>query len=652
MTADRQRSALRGDSSDAVLSAGRSAGSESGSTLGRGRRGRAFPRLTKYDIREELGHGGMATVYRAHDSRLQRDVAVKVLHPHLRDSAEVAARFLVEARAVAKLRHRNILEVYDVADEDEDERWLAVEFVRGATLRTLLADHGKMPAEVAGALAIEVLCALEHAHEAGIVHRDVKPENVMVAAASPLETGPVVIRPSAPAPSGPTLEPGAEVADPAAKRRASVKLMDFGIAKVQGAQGVTSTGQVLGSPAHMAPEQIEGGEVDARVDVFAVGVLLYEAMVGALPFAGANPAQVLRRVLEGEYVPAEHAEPTVGKRWSVIVDRALAHAKDDRFPAATAMKKALEAELSRVGLAEPRQLLASFLDAPEAFSEELRKSLVLKLTTLGAAAQKVEDALTAAQDYSRALALAPDDRKLLGMVTSLRKSADRRRFFRRAIPVAGALLLLAGGAYGGTRLLKRRPLPPRPVDEPVATVVASTPTSAGPALVPLVSMATPISSSFRAPLSAASRPVREGKRSARLDRLEPPAGVLVAIDGQAAVAATQGGEFPLDSKAHDLRFSCVEELCEPQIVRIPEGDRVAPIAVKLAIRPATLLVEGDKMKAYGVEERPYLRLSAGLPVTVSLDRGTEHITVIERETGQKRSVLLRAGKKATVDFGP
>jgi serine/threonine-protein kinase len=639
VTADRQPSALRGESG--------------GEAPGRGRRGRAFPRLTKYDIREELGHGGMATVYRAHDSRLQRDVAVKVLHPHLRDSAEVAARFLVEARAVAKLRHRNILEVYDVAEEDEDERWLAVELVRGATLRTLLAEHGKMPAEVAGALAIEILCALEHAHEAGIVHRDVKPENVMVAAASALETGPVRTRPSSgPAPSTPSLDAGSDVGEAAAKRRASVKLMDFGIAKVQGAQGVTSTGQVLGSPAHMAPEQIEGGDVDERVDVFAVGVLLYEAMVGALPFAGANPAQVLRRVLEGEYVPAEHAEPTVGKRWSVLVDRALAHAKDDRFPAASAMKKALEEELARVGFADPRQLLASFLDAPEAFSEELRKSLVLKLTTLGAAAQKVEDALTAAQDYSRALALAPDDRKLLGMVTSLRKSADRRRLLRRVLPAAGALLLLAGGAYGGTRLLTRRPPPPRPVEEPVATVVASTAASVGRALVPLVSMATPISSSFRAPLSAASRPVREGKRSARLDRLEPPAGVLVAIDGQPPVAATQGGEFPIDSRAHDLRFSCVEELCEPQIVRIAEGDRAVPIAVKLAIRPATLLVEGDKMKAYGVEERPYLRLSAGLAVTVSLDRGTEHITVIVRETGQKRSVLLRAGKKATVDFGP
>src|SRR5581483_2461315 len=113
---------------------------------------------------------------------------------------------------------------------------------------------------------------------------------------------------------------GADAGQP----RAAVKLTDFGIAKLLDAQGVTSTGQVLGSPAHMAPEQIEGGEVDGRSDVFGMGVLLYECVVGHLPFEGANPAQVLRRVLDGIYAPAEQEEPRVGKNWSVMLDRALA----------------------------------------------------------------------------------------------------------------------------------------------------------------------------------------------------------------------------------------------------------------------------------------------------------------------------------------
>ena len=109
-----------------------------------------------------------------------------------------------------------------------------------------------------------------------------------------------------------------------------IKLTDFGIAKILDAQGVTSTGQVLGSPAHMAPEQIEAGEVDGRTDVFAIGVLMYECLVGHLPFEGKNPAQVLRRVLEGAYPPADRERNTVGGRWSRVIDGALAHRLEDR----------------------------------------------------------------------------------------------------------------------------------------------------------------------------------------------------------------------------------------------------------------------------------------------------------------------------------
>src|ERR1700733_7248282 len=139
-----------------------------------------FPRLTKYDVLEELGHGGMATVYRAHDKRLGRDVAVKVIHPHLRDSGEVARRFAIEAQAVAKLRHPNIVEVYDVSAEGEDEQYLVVELLRGLTLRKILQVHGALPPEVAAAIGVELLGALAHAHAHGVVHRDIKPENVII----------------------------------------------------------------------------------------------------------------------------------------------------------------------------------------------------------------------------------------------------------------------------------------------------------------------------------------------------------------------------------------------------------------------------------------------------------------------------------------
>src|SRR5215472_11408905 len=126
-----------------------------------------LPQLAKYDVIEEIGHGGMATVYRATDKRLGREVAVKVIHPHLRDSREVVQRFNTEARAVAKLRHPNIVEVFDVSEADEVEQYLVVELIGGTTLRKLLQKHGAMPAEVAAALALELLAAIAHANAAG-----------------------------------------------------------------------------------------------------------------------------------------------------------------------------------------------------------------------------------------------------------------------------------------------------------------------------------------------------------------------------------------------------------------------------------------------------------------------------------------------------
>jgi serine/threonine protein kinase len=139
-----------------------------------------LPALSKYELLEEIGHGGMATVYRARDPRLGREVAVKVIHKHLRENTEVATRFVAEARAAAKLRHPGIVEVFDVSGPDDGERFLVVELLRGTTLRKILQQHRDMPAEVGAAITLTLCEALEHAHESGIIHRDIKPENVLV----------------------------------------------------------------------------------------------------------------------------------------------------------------------------------------------------------------------------------------------------------------------------------------------------------------------------------------------------------------------------------------------------------------------------------------------------------------------------------------
>src|SRR5688572_23494699 len=172
-----------------------------------------LPELVKYELLEEIGHGGMATVYRARDRRLGREVAIKLIHRHLRDNPEVAERFAREATAVAKLRHSNIVEVFDVSDADEAERYLVVELVRGTTLRERLRQHGALMPEVAAAVACEIGAGLEHAHRQGIIHRDVKPENVLIEVAAPAS--------------------GVE------RSGVRVLLTDFGIAKLLDAQGVT-----------------------------------------------------------------------------------------------------------------------------------------------------------------------------------------------------------------------------------------------------------------------------------------------------------------------------------------------------------------------------------------------------------------------------
>jgi serine/threonine-protein kinase len=358
----------------------------------------------------------MATVYRGHDKRLGRDVAIKVIHRHLRENKEVAARFASEARAVAKVKHPNIVEVYDVSDERDPERYLVVELIRGFTLRKVLVEHGHLPAEIAAAIAIQVARGLNHAHQQGVVHRDVKPENVLV------ETSVRV-----------------DASTSAEYGKVRIKITDFGIAKLLDAQGVTSTGQVLGSPAHMAPEQIEGGDVSARSDVFGLGVLLYESMVGSLPFEGKNPAQVLRRVLDGSFTPAERACPSVGARWSRIVDKALAHKSEDRFPSAGDLADALQQELTALGFSELQTELDAFFKDSEAYQEAYVPRVVERLKNLGREARQRREMPRAAALFNRALAFRPDNTGLLAEVAGLARRQRLQRSVRNVALVGASL---------------------------------------------------------------------------------------------------------------------------------------------------------------------------------------------------------------------
>jgi eukaryotic-like serine/threonine-protein kinase len=373
----------------------------------------------------------MATVYLARDRRLGRDVAVKIIHRHLRENVEVATRFASEARAVAKLRHPNIVEVYDVSDQGESERYLVVELVRGTTLRRLLQTHEYLPAEIAAIITAEIASAVDHAHQLGVIHRDVKPENVLVALAAP--GAPSDLRSSTPDES-------------------VVKITDFGIAKLLDLQGVTSTGQVLGSPAHMAPEQIEGGDVTARSDVFGLGVMLYESMVGKLPFDGKNPAQVLRRVLDGQFAPADRARPTVGARFGAIVGKALAHEASARYASAAELGAALREELEALGFVDLHRELRAFLADPTAYRTSYETRIVERLVARGQEARERRDIQLSAGSLNRALAFRPDDAELLAEVTSLGRAERLRRNVLSVVIALGGSALIGAAAFGAVRV--------------------------------------------------------------------------------------------------------------------------------------------------------------------------------------------------------
>lgn len=604
-----------------------SAGSRSSSRI---------PVLNKYEVLDELGHGGMATVYRAHDKRLSRDVAIKVLHPHLRESTEIAHRFEAEAKAVAKLRHANIVEVFDVSAADENEQYLVVELVRGPTLRKLLQKHSALPPEIGAAIVMELLAGVAHAHAASVIHRDVKPENVLIEHRKM---------------EGPTS--GGEGTDRG--DRIAVKLTDFGIAKLLDAQGVTSTGQVLGSPAHMAPEQIEGGDVDGRADIFGLGVLFYECVVGHLPFLGNNPAQVLRRVLDGQYASAERERHVVGRRWSEIIDRALARQPEDRYPDAAAMREAISTELSRLGMGPPRAELEAWLDDPEGWTAAHDAQLVDRLCKLGALERKRSDIVAAAADYNRALAYKPDDAQLLRVVVSMQRSEARMRLIKRVAPLVLGALVLAPSAYFVVKALKADPIAPvKPIATESAPVVS---VSAKPPPVPVsvaVVNSAPNPTTTRIVATPTVSSQKAVTRTVTITKLRPAFGVRMTLDGDPKPEPSPGLSFTItDDKPHALVFSCKDDLCASKTVPIPAGDANIDMPVELALAPGKLVVEGEPGHLYGIEQEPNVTIRPGQEVSIQMvgDGSRRDITVYDvNSAGSGKSVTITTGRRHVVTF--
>ncbi|WP_062211619.1 Stk1 family PASTA domain-containing Ser/Thr kinase [Streptomyces sp. NBRC 109706] len=254
----------------------------------------------RYEVVERIAVGGMATVYRAVDTRLDRTLALKVMHPSLVGDSEFVARFIREAKSVARLDHPNIVGVLDQG-ADGAYVYLAMEYVAGCTLRDVLRERGALPVRAVLDILEPMLAGLAAAHRAGLVHRDIKPENVLIGADG------------------------------------RVKVADFGLVRTVDTQTSAHTGSLLGTVSYLAPEQIESGAVDARTDVYACGILLYEMLTGGKPHTGDSPAQVLFAHVNHEVPAPSEAVPGLPGQLDLLVAAATARVPARRLTDAAAM---------------------------------------------------------------------------------------------------------------------------------------------------------------------------------------------------------------------------------------------------------------------------------------------------------------------------
>ena len=366
--------------------------------------------LAGYEITALLGEGGMGTVYEARDPATGERVAIKLCHPDLTRDRKLLRRFQEEARALSRLEHDHLVRVRRVG-RDADQYYHVMDFVEGRTLEQVMASRGPLPVDRAVELLAQIMSALDVVHRAGIVHRDVKPANVMLT------------------PQGRAV------------------LMDFGVAKSWDRETLTTLGSILGTPEYMAPEQAQGGPVDGRADIYALGAVLYHMLAGEPPFRGDSSIAIIRRHIE-EPVPSVRAKRSdLPDDVDRIIGRAMAKSADERYAGMADMARDLSA-------LHPTDALTPILQG---------------------------DRPVAPRNLPRTVALmaAPATRALAALAEAGQAGRSRRLW----VAAAAALLLVAAVAWwlirgGSTRYLP--PLKQRTRD--AAHAAPENPAESGPAL--------------------------------------------------------------------------------------------------------------------------------------------------------------------------
>jgi eukaryotic-like serine/threonine-protein kinase len=584
--------------------------------------------LSRYRLLQEVGHGGMAIVYKAEDTTLNREVAVKVLHPHLAGQQESRDRLQREAHAVAKLRHENILEIFDYSGPDSAESYIVTEFIHGKTLKMFLAEHPLPFPEVAEMIASEVARALEHAHQFGVIHRDVKPENVMI------------------------------------RDDGLVKLMDFGIAQIVDKERMTVTGQLLGSPAYMAPEHVEGRPLDFRTDVFAVGILTYQLATGQLPFRGKNPHEVLKRIADCKFAPAESINRLIGKRLNGLIAKALAKEPGDRFADVADMRQELVEDLRDAGVDDAREELRKFFADPKGWARAFGPRLVEALMTSGKARAASGRTAAALELWGRALTLEPHGKssgELRALVDGVAGSERRRRtLVRGALALAMIALVAVGGFFGvaawkkhrAAEAEKNRIAAQQAKDDGNARAAASGNVGGNARTIPTRDEPRSDDDKERNKLAvrkttprphATLPPVVTPPR--RFELAPTPKAVSVVLDGKSlGEYGPQLEAIDVPAGRHTVRFE--SPYCFPKDVVIGDGDPAGRLATRLKWKPARLTIKAEPESADVLVDGSLLRSGQSIDVPIpELSDGKKTVTVRVAAAGfasSERQLELRA----------
>ncbi|MBL8028818.1 MAG: serine/threonine protein kinase [Fibrobacteres bacterium] len=293
--------------------------------------------IGKYSIAKELGKGGMATVYLAMHKDLGREVALKLMHPHLAADEESCRRFELEAKAVAKLEHTNVVQIYDFGSHN-GLFYIAMELVQGKDVEKIVKANGALPAEIAAIMISGIAGGLASAHKNGIIHRDVKPANFIL------------------------------------KSDGVVKLSDFGIVKIDGSASMTKSDSIVGTPYYIAPEQIDGAKASPASDIYALGVSLYFMITGKYPYKNDTLPLVLAAIAKGNYMPVREALSSIPAEMAAIVERMMQKDPQKRYADAQHIVQDLNSFLYKRQRSADPSVVVEYMADPNGFSKKLQES--------------------------------------------------------------------------------------------------------------------------------------------------------------------------------------------------------------------------------------------------------------------------------------